>query len=380
MQCSGDAILLSIGGEKLLTDVMLRPDLKTAGGEVNDILWNGQFIGTMTLVYREADRMSGAVQLEEENLPRHAKQHAVSFLQSHIQSLIDALGVQSCDVLITYSNYDQIISTDSVNLSALKNVEEDHDYDFDQADTDRFGDEDLLDQNEYSMDSSSVSSKLDAWDKDDEDYGFYELVSVEESRNKIEYHIYDEEQELAAEASIRISGRNISGTVNWRQEPADDEIETVADLLVSDFEADEVDTFVLHMKRDQEIIETIELTHEDLFEDDDAAVLETKGEDWIDDDYTIVLVRDDSDALTYEIYRQSHGGLPIGTATVDISQRALTGFIDFREPGDSDDREEIAQTLMRELDKEKDFESFNVTMLFQNRPFEELLFETEQVH
>lgn len=35
---------------------------------------------------------------------------------------------------------------------------------------------------------------------------------------------------------------------------------------------------------------------------------------------------------------------------------------------------------MQELDKEKEFETFNLTMLFKNKPFEELLFESEQLH
>jgi hypothetical protein len=365
-----------------MTDVMLRPDLKTAGGEVSDILWNDQFVGTITLVYREADRISGAIQLEEENLPRNAKQHVVSFLRRHIQSQINALGVRSCDVLVTYSQYDQIIATDSASeVSALNDVEQDFDYDIDVSDNDRFEDEDLLEQNQYSMDSYSVSSRLDGEDNNEAyEYGYFELVAVEESRNKVYYHVYDEEQELVAEASVRISGRDISGNVTWRLDPADDEIAAVADLLVSDFDADDVDTFVLNMQRDDELIETIELTHEDLLQDDEDLALDAVEEIGNEDDYTIVLVRDDGAALTYEIYQQSHGGLPIGTATVDISERVLTGFIDFREPGDSDDREIIAQLLIRELDKEKEFESFNVTMLFENRPFEELLFETEQVH
>ncbi|CRF29119.1 Uncharacterised protein [Mycobacterium tuberculosis] len=72
--------------------------------------------------------------------------------------------------------------------------------------------------------------------------------------------------------------------------------------------------------------------------------------------------------------------MPIGTATVDISERQLTGFIDFREPGTTDDRELIATMLMEELDKEKDYEAINLTMMHNNRLIEEVLFETEYVH
>lgn len=367
-----------------MTDIMLRPDLKTTGGEVSDILWNDQFVGTMTLVYREADRISGAIQLEEESLPQDAKQRVMEFLQEHIQSQIHALGVHSCDVMVTYSHYDHVIATNASD-SELHNVEEDLDYEFDWTDTERFED-DPLEQNEYAMNESPNFLPVGmSWDEEDSASEYYELMIVAESRNKAEYHIYDDLQELVAEASIRIVGREVSGTIIWMFEPDDNEIEAIADLVVSDFDEDEVDTFVLHMKWDQEIIETIELTHQDLFEDgvgDDEAegLLGLESGVWNEEDYSIVLARDDGDTLTYEIYQQSYGGFPIGTATVDISERQLTGFIDFREPGNSDDREYIATLLMQELDKEKEFESLNITMLFQNKPFEELTFESDAYH
>jgi hypothetical protein len=367
-----------------MTDVVVRPDLKTSGGEVSDIMWNNQFIGTMTLVYREADRIAGAVQLEQSMLPQNAKKRVFSFLQGHIQSLIDALGVQSCDVMVTYSHYDHSISTND-EPSSLVNVEEDYDFENDWMGNEPFEYDNPDDQNEYSMrrENPAASGPIDADDGEDES-GYYELVLIEQTQNRADYHIYDEEQQLIAEAKVRMEGRDIGGTITWRLEPEGEEIEAVTKLLVSDFDEDEVDTFVLHMKWNDEVMETIELTHEDLFDEADEYDLDADtGSDLErlnEDDYTIVLARDDSDTLTYEIYQQSHGGLPIGTATVDISHRQLTGFIDLREPGDSDDREYIAALLMRELDKEKDYESFNVTMLYQNQPFEELLFEAEPVH
>jgi hypothetical protein len=96
--------------------------------------------------------------------------------------------------------------------------------------------------------------------------------------------------------------------------------------------------------------------------------------------YSVILVRDDGDTLTYDLYDQALGGLPIGQATVDVSSRELTGFIDFRDPGSSIDSEFIGSLLMNELDKEKDYESLNLTMLVNNEPVDEILFETETIH
>ncbi|PZE20941.1 hypothetical protein [Paenibacillus xerothermodurans] len=362
-----------------MTDVMLRHDLKTAGGEVSDILWNNQFVGTMTLVYREGDRISGAIQLEEESLPPHGKERVASFLQHYLQTHIDALAIESCDVLLTYSDFDQIISTDvDEEMSALEDVEQDDEMQW--ADNDRFRVRRNLDENEYVVDDYSEAFKADMAADEDVDYGYFELVLIEETADTAVYHIHDEEQELVAEAEFHLTDRDVTGTVNWRFEPGDEELEAVADLLVHDFDEDAVDTISINMQWDDQLIETFQLAHEDYLDDAQEDILLAEGGARSEDDYSVVLVRDDGDALTYEIYQASYGPLPIGTATVDISQRALTGFIDFREPGDSDDREFISQLLMQELDKEKDFESFNVTMLYQNEPFEELLFESEQVH
>jgi hypothetical protein len=363
-----------------MTDVWLRQSLKTAGGEVNDIMWSKQCIGTMTLVYREADRLAGAIQLEQTTLPHNAKRQVFSFLQAHTQSLTHALGVKECNVVVTHSDYDHIIAADD-EPSDFVNVEEDYDYDYDWMENERFEDEGAAEQNEYTMGQHESDAADDAvFHQADEADGYYELILVSESRNLAEYQIYDEEQELIAEAKIRIDGRDISGTINWMLEPEEDEIEIITELLVSDFDEDKVDSFVLHIQWDREIIETIELTHEDLFKDEDELTNIAAAENVDEQDYTAVLTREDGDTLTYDIYQQSYGGLPIGTATIDISYRQLKGYIDFREPGSSEDRENIATLIMQEVDREKDFDTFNLTMLFQNQPFEEFSYEVDQVH
>jgi hypothetical protein len=213
---------------------------------------------------------------------------------------------------------------------------------------------------------------------------YYELVAVGEKRGRIDYHVYDKDQELVAEASMRVRGRDVSGKVNWMHNPVEEELEHVTDLIVSDFDENEIDTFVIKMVYDKKILEIIELTHEDLLADEELpgteAAYRENDRRSRDEEYTVVLARDDGDMLTYEIYQQSRGGLPIGTATIDISQRQLTGFIDFREEGNVDDREYIAALLMQELDKEKDYDTMNLTVLHKNEPVEEMMFETEQVH
>ncbi|MGF7031431.1 hypothetical protein J2T17_002342 [Paenibacillus mucilaginosus] len=357
-----------------MNHVWIRPDLKTAGGEVSDILYKNRYVGTLTLVYRESDRIAGSIQLEQEVLSAEAADEVYEHLHAYVHSLAAALRVDECEVMVTNSSIDHVIAMEEEEalVGELEAVDEDFDYDTEWIDTDTL----LVDDDPYERDELTL--------------GDFELVLVGEDEDAVEYHIYDGDEDWVAEAFLEIDDREVTGTVHWLIEPGDDALDAVADLIVLDFDEDEIDTFVIHMLYDNEVIETIELTHEDLLDEadgDDLLLLDEESDEDEDADvyegnrdYTIVLARDDGDVLTYEIYQQSRGGLPIGTATVDISERQLTGFIDFREPGNATDREEIAALLMEELDKEKDYEAINLSMMHRSRVIEEVLFETESFH
>ncbi|NHN31226.1 hypothetical protein [Paenibacillus agricola] len=281
-----------------MTDIWLKQELKTSGGEVSTIMWDHASIGTMTLVYREADRIAGTVQLEPSSFPHHAQQRVSSFVHRYIESMIAALGVDTSCIQIAYSDYGELITLDP-DLINPANVEEDYDYEYDWMETERFEDEALDEQNEYIMQMQKRTGTM---------------VSKQLGRQK--------NSGLSEAESLIVGG----GLITHNQPLAGESIQSA------------------------------------------------------EEDYTVVLTREDGDTLIYEVYQQSHGGLPIGKATVDISNDQLEGFIDFREPGQLADRECIALLMMQELDKETAFESFNLTMLFQNQPFEEFVYEADQVH
>lgn len=338
--------------------IEIRPNLKTAGGEFSDIMVGGQFAGTLALVYREGDRITGSVQLEKDSLKPADKQSVESYLKDYIQSFIHAVQADTCDVVMTYSRYDHIVST----------AEEDY-----KAETEEFDHRDRLDNSERQ--SAYFSDENEGLTKDWES-AEYELVMVNKKRNRIEYHIYDNKKKWIAEAFLRTEHAHISGDVRWVFEPDDDEIENITELLVTDFDADTVDTFLINHKFDGEILETVELTHEDLLE----TPVEDIGGIPKEKDYSVILARDDGDVLTYEIYQQSAGKLPIGTATVNIKHRRLTGFVDFRDRSNVNDAGAISSLLMQELDKEKDYSGLNLSLMFKNELVDELVFDNEPVH
>jgi len=342
--------------------IMLRPDLKTSGGEIHDILLNGRYAGNMTLVYRERDRIGGAVQLDRTTMSEEDKEEVVAFVRNYIQDLIMAVRAVDCDVIVTNSPYDHIIATNRDEAGHLKELDDAESVDG---------------ANRFGLDDDPTIGDEDSDTQDRIEMKRYELVIVGESRNKIEYHVYDEHMDWQAEALFTIRGTDCSGEIHFVHAPTEDEIEAVADLIVSDFDENEIDSFDIRVLHDGVELERIELTHEDLIDDDETPSFAFGADE---NDFTVTLARDDGDMLTYEIYSQSRGGLPIGSATVDIENRQLSGFIDFRDPCTEEEREIIATLLMRELDKEKDYQTLNLSVMHGNEKIDEMLFESENVH
>ncbi|MFS1512004.1 hypothetical protein VQL36_06150 [Chengkuizengella sp. SCS-71B] len=338
-----------------MVDVMIRPDMRTSNGEVSDILLHNKYVGTCSIVYREGERIAGAVQLEEQSLDRFEKDRVTSFVKTYIQSLIDALHVDECDVIVSYSDYDHVIATEG-NVGEI---------------------EEIIEVDEYFNDNENEQDILEFSDDENENTQGYELMIVGERKNAVEYHVYNENKQWIAEAFMSIFGTDVVGEVSWLREPTEDELNDVTELIISDFDEDEMDTFMIDMTYQGQLLETLELTHEELLEDTEYTI----ASDDADDDFNIVLTRDDNEILTYDIYRSlNQGELPFGRATIDISELEVVGSIDVIDPGIPEEREQIAASLMQEIDKICDYNSFNLTMMYQNKPIDEIMLENDQFH
>jgi hypothetical protein len=370
----------------VMAQITLRPEFRTAGGEVNDLELDGKYAGTITLIYRENDRLIGSIQLDKALLSQHDKTRLAMWADDYVHSLADALGVEECEVLVTYAKIDHIVTGFDTGLDDRSD---------DELDDDKF---------EYMLDESRLEDIIDSGNRDeytmDDDREQHspirlELVIVGEEDNRIEYHIYGKKKAWLAEAMFVVEETEVFGDVNWMVKPSEDEMEAATELIVSDFDEEEIDSFLIEMRYQGVTLESIELTHEDMLAlenqwANNESLNEVKptelsmyGDDSDYDvdsrSYSVKLIRDDADALTYDICDRSHKGLPVGRATVDISHRQLTGFIELHEPTRSKDREIVAIALLRELEKSKEYESFNVTMLHDNKRIEDILFENDSV-
>jgi hypothetical protein len=374
--------------------IWIRPDLRTDGGETNDILVDGRYAGSMALIYKEGRRLCGSIQLDRDMLKDRHIEEVIRHSRRYVQALLDACGASECDVLVNVGRVEQVIAEEGRARPVVRAIDEDFEADY-VEENDRLDDigPDAPDEMVMSSDRGGPRSETMSerrarrLRKGKKEAVFYELMIVGENRDSVEYHIYDRKgrsKQLLAEVFVSIKGREAAGEVNWLAAPTDEQIENAADLIVSDFNEDEIDAFMLEMKHDGKIVDTFELRHDELrederfggSEDDDADIVYGEG---LDDDISIVLSRDDGDTLSYDVYRQSKGGLPVASATIDLSREQPSGFIDFHEPTDEDEREEIAIRLIGELDKEKSYKTFNLTMLEDNRWVDEITFENGRI-
>mgnify|MGYP006976754615 CR=1 FL=1 len=375
-------------------DIVFRPVFRAAGAEIVDIETDGKYAGTMTLAYREGERLAGAIQLDRAGLPPRDKKDVSDRADEYVHALADALRVEECEVLVTYGTFDHIVTAYDVEHEQWKDMrgsrgseDEDglrHRYARAQPETDRtVGRRTHGGKADGSL-SGDRRARAGTGKGGKEDAGArfrplrLELVIVGERGNRIEYHLYDGDKNWLAEAFCTVDGGKVRGEVNWMRDPDDEEMEAAADLVASDFDERGIEEFRIDMKREGELLETFELTHADPYPESDEAGRE-RGRGG-ESEFTAVLVRDDDGTLTYDIYDQTQGGLPVAQAAVDISGRRVTGVVDIRDPASPTDRENMAMAVLRELDKERDCDSLNLTMMHRDRRIENILFENEQIH
>jgi hypothetical protein len=366
--------------------ISLRPELVTSGGEACGIMLDEQYVGSLTLLYREEDRIWGTVQLDEEVLHADEKEEIDLFIHRYVENMIDAVGAPECIVTATYSSYDHIISTD--NLGEIEEVVEVESRNFT---TDYDEDYEMLEDGvEYAFDEEELELEDHDYDYDLEEDEL-QLNIVGESRGKVEYQLLNKENELIAEAVLELHRGDVAGNIYWHVQPSDDEIDEVAQVIVADFDPDQVDTFTFTMYYGDEEIATIELTHGDFFDDDEELIYDDLDVGYTDNDLYVdvyadddvklhfEMIRDDIDTITFDIYEdEDRKNSRLGTVTLNLADDEPTALVQFVNPRDQQVREQIAYHLIEELERETVYDTFTITMQYQDEVIDEYAFDLSE--
>ena len=348
-------------------NISLRPDLKTSGGEVHDIVLNHRYVGTISLIYREGERVAGSVQLEQDSLSHEEKPEVLEFITQYVQGLAGALAAPKCDVFVTYSPFETIVSTsEEIEDQAMV-----HDWYPEELER-----EIEFVENDDIIDDETDLERIEAFD--DEEILRLEVISA--GRHVTVYEVYDLEDDLLAVSVVKQYGADAIGEVRWDRLPSEEEMDQLTALIVRDLDEQLMDTIHLEMKLGDMQLQTMALTHEDLLEEEEEPELFMNASFTEDTfvGYSIEPVRDDHLVLTFAIYHhERYGAVPVGIATVDIGEEGLSGFIELEIPGTTEDRANMCTLLMRELDKSLDYEALHLTLMFRNEVIDEIQFENE---
>ncbi|WP_145146845.1 hypothetical protein [Paenibacillus xylanexedens] len=338
-------------------DVELVTDLRTSGGEVQDVMVNAQYAGSLFLVYREGDRLSGSLQIEQESLPDDTEQRIVEKVHAYVRSLADALEAAYYEVLVSCGSLHSVLHKPESETA--------------WSSEDMVHDEERYDE----IDSSDVKvipgSQAESFTYEDRDH-VLEMEMVSAGRSISTYIFNDADGQELAEASLKQYGADAQGEIHWYDEPEENQLEAAAELLVRELDEDIIDTITIRMWHQGNELEALEWIHRDFseeFEDTNESDLDEL--EAAEEASYVMLKRKDREFRVYELFLQERGGLPVGTATIDTSQSDLTGYIDYEVPGTSIQRKSLVEVLMQELDKEMEFDTLHLTMLYRNQIIDE---------
>ncbi|MCZ1266815.1 MULTISPECIES: hypothetical protein [Paenibacillus] len=346
--------------------VELIPDLRTSGGEVQDIMVGGQYMGSLLLVFREGDRVSGSLQIEQNSLPDETEQYIVEQVHEYIRSLADAVSAAEYEVLVSCGTLYSVLQkpesqTDMFNQSSRSEDSYSHD-----------GQNDRAGVNEVHV---IPGSQAESFTYEDPEH-LLEMELVSAGRSISTYVFNDANGQELAEASLKQYGADVQGEIHWYDEPAENYQDAAAELLVRELDEEIIDTITIRMWHQGQEMESAEWVHRDFADEDEIESEEDLEEiEAAEEACYVMLVRKDREFRVYELFLQERGGLPVGTATIDTSEADLSGYIDYQVPGTSVQRKSLVEVLMRELDKELEFDTLHLTMLYRNQIIDEAKIE-----
>ncbi|WP_145319267.1 MULTISPECIES: hypothetical protein [Paenibacillus] len=338
-------------------EVELVADLRTSGGEVQDVMVNGQYAGSLFVVYREGDRLSGSLQIDEGLLPDDTEEYIVEKVHAYVRSLADALEAAYYEVLVSCGSLHSVLHMpESESL---------------------WSSEDMIYDEESDDDISSIETKVipgsqaESFTYEDRDH-VLEMEMISAGRSISTYLFNDVDGQELAEASLKQYGADAQGEIHWYDEPDENQLEAAAELLVRELDEDNIDTITIRMWHQGNELEALEWIHRDFSEEfEDSHESDLDELEAPEETCYVMLKRKDREFRVYELFLQERGGLPVGTATIDTSHSDLTGYIDYEVPGTSMQRKSLVEVLMQELDKEMEFDTLHLTMLYRNQIIDE---------
>lgn len=286
-----------------MADIVLKPELRTSGGEATSIYRDGKWVGDMYLVYREKDMLTGTVNIDSGMVESAKVSMVTDKVQQYIAHLGDSLKVKDQDVNVVFGNYMNTAIEETDGLTQGLNV----------------------------------------------------LVTGED-RNGIHYDIKTPLGNVVAKAFIKLRGTDLKGSLTLRDEELLDEVDGVVGQILEKFDRDLLDSVHFEIDIDGELN-----PGENRLPDFEAPSIEGENmEEWItpethndlymkeksEDTIHLVIVGEDEESIYYDIVDEREDTL--AEVIFDSSGVGVEVSVHFLAPPSSRSKKRIIRLLTRE--------------------------------
>jgi hypothetical protein len=250
-----------------MKNVVLKPELRTPGGETVSIYCDDDWAGDLYLVYREGDVLTGTIQLDTSKVDENDLDQVTDEIRTYIEHLNAALNVESSSVVMMYGDISSVVEMEPFEAAA----------DPEDVDLELLADDDELimaaDDDEYD-DENVLAVDDDVYDEvysevfDDEGYDedeAYHLSVIYQEGTHTKYHLHDEDHQTFGVVAVDEIGNNVSGRVEFWEEPDQEETNEVARMLARTFSDGETESLSFTLNCGPEHLGDMHLEKHDLF-------------------------------------------------------------------------------------------------------------------
>ncbi|KEO82269.1 hypothetical protein [Tumebacillus flagellatus] len=234
-----------------MKQVVLKPELRTPGGETVSIYLNDNWAGDLYLVYREGDVLTGTIQIDTKAVSEDDMELVAGEVRTYIEHLNAALGVEDSSVVMVYGDISSMVEMEPFEVVSVETVHDDEldAYDENLEFVGEFEDEDEYEDDEdcvetYEFDDLGSDIVFDD-EEDEDDMVYYDDAGEEEEvfhlsvayrkGEHTKYHLHDDEHHTLGIVSVDEIGDNVSGRVEFWERPDDEEANEVAKMLARTF-------------------------------------------------------------------------------------------------------------------------------------------------
>lgn len=255
-------------------NVVLRPELRTSGGECLGIFLEHRWVGDVYLVYRENHLLTGTIQLDAGKLAEDQMEPVVRHVQEYISGVAGALNIDDATIVMMYGDVDPVLEGPETAVQSRSHDVHSAASAGDGPEDEQYGDEGP----EHEMDESGDVYQMSPLREDrrgtttapqgEKPFRLkrrrrrgstgrrisLHLSLHREEGSHTKYHLHDDRHHTIGLVAVDELDNSVSGRVDFWRPPGKALTNEVARLLAKEFADGEVDRVSFTMNyRDQHV-------------------------------------------------------------------------------------------------------------------------------